>query len=328
MTSTRRSLIAAATLAAFAVHGAAAAQTYPVRPITLIVPFTAGGPSDAIARLIGQSMSTTLGQQVVVENVAGAGGTVGAARTAKADPDGYTLLIAHVALPASASLYKSLPYDTATAFEPLGLVNFGPMALATRKDYPAADVKALLAKLKQDGPKTTMAHAGIGSNSHLCGLLLQQALGTRITDVAYRGTGPAMNDLMGGQVDLLCDQTTNSVPQIDAKTVRGYAVTSAQRLDVLKDLPTLQEAGLPGFEFVIWHALYAPKGTPAPIVAALNKALRIAVSDATIKSRFAAVGTDVYPEAELTPEAHRARFLKEIATWREVVAKSGVAVGN
>lgn len=329
MTSTRRSLIAAAAaLAALAAPHAAAAQGYPARPITLVVPFTAGGPTDTIARLVGQSMSTTLGQPVVIENVAGAGGTVGAARTAKAEPDGHTLLIAHVALPASASLYRTLPYDTATAFEPLGLVNVGPMALAARKDYPAADVTALLAKLQQDGPKTTMAHAGIGSNSHLCGLLLQQALGAKVTEVAYRGTGPAMNDLMGGQVDLLCDQTTNAVPQIDAKTVRGYAVTSARRLDVLGDLPTLQEAGLPGFDFVIWHALYAPKGTPAPIVAALNAALRVAVADATIRSRFAAVGTDVYPEAELTPEAHRARFLREIATWREVVAKSGVAVGN
>ncbi|WP_375459095.1 tripartite tricarboxylate transporter substrate-binding protein [uncultured Enterovirga sp.] len=326
MTQTRRLFMAAAALAAFALP--ASAQTYPVRPITLIVPFAAGGPSDAIARLVGHSMSATLGQQVVIENVTGAGGTVGAARTAKADPDGYTLLIAHVALPASASLYKSLPYDTATAFEPLGLVNFGPMALATRKDYPAADAKALLAKLKEDGPKTTMAHAGIGSNAHLCGLLLQQAVGAKITEVAYRGTGPAMNDLMGGQVDLLCDQSTNAVPQIEARTVKGYAVTSAKRLDVLKGLPTLQEVGLPGFEFVIWHAMYAPKDTPAPVVAALNKALRIALADVTIRSRFAAVGTDVYPEAELTPEAHRARFLKEIATWRDVVAKSGVSVGN
>ena len=326
MTITRRWLSAA--LAACALASPASAQTYPTRPITLVVPFAAGGPSDAIARLVGQSMSGTLGQQVVIENVAGAGGTVGAARTAKADPDGYTLLIAHIALPASASLYRTLPYDTATAFEPLGLVNFGPMTLVTRKGYPADDIKGLFAKLKEDGPKTTYAHAGIGSNAHLCGLLLQQALGTKFTEVAYRGTGPAMNDLVGGQVDFICDQTTNSVPQIDAKTIKGFAVTSANRLDVLKDLPTLQEAGLPGFEFVIWHALYAPKGTPAPIVAALNRALRIAVTDPTIRSRFAAVGTDVYPEAELTPEAHRARFQKEIATWREVVAKSGVSVGN
>lgn len=322
---TRRTL--ATVLVLFAASGAAA-ETYPSRPITIVVPFTAGGPSDAIARLVGQSMTTTLGQQIIIENTAGAGGTVGAARVAKSDPDGYTLLIAHVSLPASASFYKSLPYDTATAFEPLGLINFGPMALATRKDYPAADATALLAKLKADGPKTTFAHAGIGSNSHLCGLLLEQALGTKFTEVAYRGTGPAMNDLVGGQVDAICDQTTNSVPQIDAKTVKGFAVTSAKRLDVLRSLPTLQEAGLKDFEFVIWHGLYAPKGTPAPILAALNRALRVAVADATIRSRFGAVGTETYPEAELTPAAHQARYQKEIATWKDAVARSGVSVGN
>ena len=306
----------------------ASAETYPARPITMVVPFTAGGPSDAIARLIGQSMSSTLGQQILIENTAGAGGTVGAARVAKSDPDGYALLIAHVALPASASLYRNLPYDTATAFEPLGLVNFGPMVLATRKDYPAADVKALLARLKQEGPKTSVANAGIGSNAHLCGLLLQQALGTKFTEVAYRGTGPAMNDLMGGQVDMLCDQSTNAVPQIEGGTVKGFAVTSAKRLGVLKDLPTLQEAGLTGFESVIWHGLYAPKGTPPDTVAALNRALRIALADPNIRSRFAAVGTDIYPEAELTPAAHQARFLAELAKWKDAIARAGISVGN
>jgi tripartite-type tricarboxylate transporter receptor subunit TctC len=268
-------------------------------------------------------MSATLGQQVVVENVAGAGGTVGAGRLAKADPDGYTLLIAHVALPASAWLYKSLPYDTATAFEPVGLVNFGPMALATRKTFPATDARDLLAKLKEGGKGITLAHAGIGSNAFLCALLLEQALGTQFTQVAYRGTGPAMNDLVAGQVDALCDQTTNAVPQIEAGTVKGFAVTSARRLDVVKNLPTLQEAGLEGFEFVIWHGLYTVRGTPADIVTTLNKALRVALADPTIRQRFRAVGTDVYPDAEQTPEAHRTRFTKELDTWRTAIAKSG-----
>ena len=304
--------------------GAASAQSFPTKPITLVVPFAAGGPSDAIARLVGQSMSATLGQQVVVENVAGAGGTVGAARVAKAEPDGHTLLIAHVALPASTWLYRSLPYETGTAFEPVWLVNFGPMALATRKDFPAEDARALLARLKAGGRSITLAHAGIGSNAFLCGLLLEQALGTKLTQVAYRGTGPAMNDLVGGQVDVLCDQSTNAVPQIDAGTVKGFAVTSARRLDVIKNLPTLQEAGLDKFEFVIWHALYAPKGTPTPVVTALNKALRVALADPTIRQRFLAVGTDVFPDAEQTPEAHRTRFTKELETWRDAIAKSGV----
>ncbi len=326
--SRRRVLPLLATAGLVGLAGPAAGQTYPSRPITMVVPFAAGGPSDAIARLIGQSMSATLGQQVVVENVAGAGGTAGAARVAKAAPDGYTLLIHHVALTAGASLYKNLPYDTLTDLVPVGLVNYGPMVLAGRKDFPAADARELFAKLKSDGQKVTLAHAGIGSNAHLCSLLLEQALGIKVTGVAYRGTGPAMNDLMGGQVDLLFDQTTNAVAQIQGKTVKAYAVTSAKRVDVLPDLPTMQEVGLPGYEFVLWHGVYAPRGTPPATIDALNKAIRIALADATVKTRFAEFGTQLFPEAELTPEAHRARFEKEVATWRDVIAKSGVSVGN
>lgn len=315
-------------LALLGLASAAAAQSFPTRPITIIVPFAAGGPSDAIARLIGQSMSATLGQSFVVENVAGAGGTAGAARLAKAEPDGHTLLIHHIALVAGASLYKNLPYDTARDLEPLGLVNFGPMVLAARKDFPAATPAELLARLKTDGGRTTLAHAGIGSNAHLCGLLLQQALGVKLTEVAYRGTGPAMNDLMGGQVDLLFDQSTNAVPQVQGGTVKGFAVTSPGRLDVLPDLPTMKEAGLGDVEFVLWHGLYAPRGTPPATIEALNKALRVALDDPTIRSRFAGFGTQLFPPAELTPAAHRARFDKELATWRDVIAKSGVSVGN
>lgn len=322
-----KGLLAAAGIAV-AMTGFATAQTFPQRPITLVVPFAAGGPSDAIARLVGQSMSATLGQQVVVENVAGAGGTVGAARVAKAEPDGHTLLIAHVSLPASASLYKSLPYDTATAFETVGLVNFGPMALAARKAFPAGNAKEFLAKLKEGGKGITLAHAGIGSNAYLCGLLLEQALDTRFTQVAYRGTGPAMNDLVAGQVDALCDQSTNAVPQIAAGTVKGFAVTSAGRLDAAKELPTLREAGLTGFEFVIWHGLYAPKDTPKATVAALNAALKTALADPTIRQRFAAVGTDIFPQGEQTPDTHRARFMREIATWKDTIAKAGIVPAN
>ncbi len=332
MTSVRRSLMVAAALAAAfagpALAGPAFAQGYPTRPVTMVVPFAAGGPSDAIARLLAQSMSATLGQQVIIENVAGAGGTAGAARVARAEPDGQTLLIHHIALPAAASLYKNLPYDTARDFETLGLVNLGPMVLITRKDYGAGGPAELFARLKADGQKTTMGHAGIGSNAHLCGLLLQQALGVKVTEVAYRGTGPAMTDLMGGQIDMLCDQSTNAVPQVQAGTVKAFAVTSATRLDVLPSVPTMQEAGVKGFEFVIWHGLYAPRGTPAATLAALGRALRIALDDKTIQERFAGFGTQIFPAAELTAAAHRARFEREIATWREVVAKSGVSVGN
>jgi tripartite-type tricarboxylate transporter receptor subunit TctC len=317
------------TLAALAVSAtAAAAQTFPSRPVTLIVPFAAGGPSDAIARLLAQSMSGTLKQQVVVENVAGAGGTTGAARLAKAEADGYTMLIHHVALAAGASLYKSLPYDTLGDIDSIGLVNYGPMVVTTKKDYPANDAKALFAKLKADGSKVTAAHAGVGSNSHLCNLLLQQTLGTKFTEAAYRGTGPAMNDLMAGQVDLLCDQSTTAVPQIQGGTIKAFAVTSKDRLDVIKDVPTMAEAGFPDFEFVIWHGLYAPKGTPKEAIETLNKALQVALDDPNVKARFADVGTKAFPAGERSPQAHRARLEKEVATWKDVVAKAGVSIGN
>jgi tripartite-type tricarboxylate transporter receptor subunit TctC len=314
--------------AAFAWAGAAAAQEFPTRTITLVVPFAAGGPSDAIGRLLGQSMSTTLKQQVVIENVAGAGGTTAAARVAKAEPDGHTILIHHIALAAGASLYRNLTYDTVGDFETLGLVNFGPMVLASKKDYPAKDAKDLLAKLKSDGAKTTLAHAGVASNSHLCGLLMQQALGIKFTEVAYRGTGPAMNDLVSGQVDILCDQSTTAVPQIQGNTIKGFAVTSSSRLDTLPNLPTMKEAGLKDFEFVIWHGLYSPKGTPKRAVDALNKALQTALADPHVKSRFKDVGTQIFPAAELTPQAHRARLEKEVAKWREVIAKAGIGASN
>jgi tripartite-type tricarboxylate transporter receptor subunit TctC len=319
-------LMAAAALAGWL--GGVAAQDFPSRMITLVVPFAAGGPSDAIGRLLAQSMSATLKQQVVIENVAGAGGTTAAARVAKADPDGHTILIHHIALPAGASLYKNLTYDTVGDFETLGLVNYGPMVLASKKDYPAKDAKDLFAKLKADGPKTTLAHAGIASNSHLCGLLMQQAFGAKFTEVAYRGTGPAMNDLMSGQVDILCDQSTTAVPQIQGNTIKGFAVTSSTRLDTLPDLPTMKEAGLSDFEFVIWHGLYAPKGTSKRAVDALNKALQTALADANVKARFADVGTQIFPAADLTPAAHRARLEKEVAKWREVIAKAEINASN
>ncbi|HEV2558248.1 MAG TPA: tripartite tricarboxylate transporter substrate-binding protein [Microvirga sp.] len=322
----RRTLTALAALALSAT--AALAQSFPSRTVTVIVPFAAGGPSDAIARLVAQSMSTTLKQQVVVENVAGAGGTTGAARLAKADKDGHTLLIHHVALAAGASLYKNLSYDTLGDIAAVGLINQGPMVVTTKKDYPAADARALFAKLKADGPKTTAAHAGIGSNSHLCNLLLQQALDVKFTEAAYRGTGPAMNDLMAGQVDLLCDQSTTAVPQIQGGTVKAFAVTSKDRLDVIKDVPTMAEAGFPSFEFVIWHGLYAPAGTPAAAVETLNKALQVALENPTVTARFADVGTKVFGPDERSPQAHRARLEKEVAAWRSVVEKAGVSAGN
>ena len=325
--TTRRALAAGGLGAALLAGTGARAQAYPTRPVTIIVPFAAGGPSDVIARLIGQSMSTTLGQPFIIETAAGAGGTIGAARLAKADPDGQTLLIHHIALLAGAFLYKRLSYD-AQNFETLGLINQGPMILVGKKDLAAADAADLFARLKREPDRLTMAHAGVGSNGHLCMLLLQQALGIKIPDVAYRGTGPAMNDVIGGQVDLLFDQSTTAVPQVQARSVKAYAVTSTARLDVVPDLPTMAEAGQPACQFTVWHGLYAPAGTPAAIVGQLNEALRFALAEPAIQARFAALGTQLYPEAERSAEAHHRQFDRDYATWRDVIAKSGAAASD
>ncbi|WP_439499790.1 tripartite tricarboxylate transporter substrate-binding protein, partial [Bosea sp. (in: a-proteobacteria)] len=248
-TTTRR--LALAGLMALGLAAPASAQGYPTKPITLIVPFAAGGPSDVIARLLGDHMGRTLGQQVLVENVAGAGGTAGAKRLASAEPDGYTMLIHHLALAAAPSLYGNLGYDTQTAFAPIGLVNTGPMVVAGKLALPPVDAKAFFPFAKLQADKLTVAHAGIGSNAHLCAVLLSQALGVKFTQVAYRGTGPAMNDLVSGQVDVLCDQSTTAVPQIQGDKIRAYAVTSTGRLDVLPNTPTAKEAGT-DLEMTIW----------------------------------------------------------------------------
>ena len=313
----RRSVLASLGLSALAATGATA-QGFPSQNIVLMVPFAAGGPSDAIARLIGQSMARTLGQQVLIENVVGAGGTAAATRLSKSQPDGYTMLIHHIALMAGAFLYKNLPYDT-LGFETIGLVNYGPMILATRKDYPAATPAELFARLKADGNKTTLANGGIGSNAHLCGLLLQKALGVKLTEVAYRGTGPAMNDLVSGQIDMLFDQSTNAVPQVEAGTIKAFAVTSSERLEALPNVPTVKEIGLEGVEFTLWHGLYAPKGTPKAIVDQINGALGVALQDSLVRERFAAFGTKLFPQNEWTPAAHRAKLEREFALWRSVL---------
>lgn len=313
----------AALMGSLVLGGAAAAQDYPSRPITLNVPFAAGGPSDAIARLIGQSMSDSLGQQIIVESIGGAGGTLGAARVARSDPDGYTMLIHHVALAASASLYDNLTYDTATAFAPIGLVNRGPMVLLTRKDFDAADPAALLETMRTSGADLSVGHAGVGSNSHLCSLLLETALGTEFTLVPYKGTGPAMTDLMGGQLDILCDQSTTAIPQITGGMAKGYAVSSPERLEALKDLPTLQEAGLADFNFTIWHGLYAPAGTPEAAIETLNAALQVALDDPGVRQRFAEAGTTVFPSDQRTPAALQAQLENEIAIWKDVIGETG-----
>jgi tripartite-type tricarboxylate transporter receptor subunit TctC len=319
--TTRR--IAVAGLIAVGMAGPAMAQAFPTKPVTIIVSFAAGGPSDVIARLLGEQMSKTLGQPVVVENVAGAGGTAGAKRMAAAEPDGHTILIHHLALAAAPALYGNLGYDTKTDFVPVGLVNTGPMVVASKLALPATDAKSFFAYAKANADKLSLAHAGVGSNSHLCGVLMSQLLGVKFAEVAYRGTGPAMNDLVGGQIDFLCDQSTSAIPQILGEKIRAYAVTSSERLDVLPNIPTASETGT-NLDMTIWHGLYAPKGTPAPVLDKLNGALRTALKQPAVLDKFKSFGTTVFPEAEWTREAHAKRFIAEIDKWGASLKAAGV----
>jgi tripartite-type tricarboxylate transporter receptor subunit TctC len=303
--------------------GGAAAQNYPERPITMVVPFAAGGPTDTVTRLVADVMSKDLGQQIVVENVGGAGGTLGAGRVAKADPDGYTLLLHHIGMATSATLYRKLPYDTLNSFEYVGLVTEVPMTIVARKDFEPADLKSLIDYVKANKDKVTYANAGIGAASHLCGMMFMSAIQTQLVTVPYKGTGPAMTDLLGGQVDFMCDQTTNTTKQIKGSTIKGYAVTTAKRIDVLPDLPTAEEAGLPGFQVGVWHGIYAPKGTPPEITDRLSKSLQIALKDPNVVTRFAELGTTPSSEADATPAALKAKLESEIARWKPVIDAAG-----
>jgi tripartite-type tricarboxylate transporter receptor subunit TctC len=301
----------------------AQAQDYPTNPITVIVPFSAGGPTDTVTRLVAESMSKSLGQQMIVENVGGAGGTLGAGRAAKAEPDGYTLLLHHIGMATSATLYRKLPYDPKTAFAPIGLVTEVPMVLVARKDLPPNNLQELITYVKENKDKVTYANAGVGAASHLCGMLFMQAIETPLTTVPYKGTGPAMTDLLGGQVDFMCDQTTNTTGQIKAGAIKAYGVFADQRLGNLPDLPTIKEAGLDGLSFAIWHALYAPAGTPEPIVNKLSEALKAALADPKVVERFAELGTAPVPADQATPAALQEKVTAEIARWKPVIEKAG-----
>jgi tripartite-type tricarboxylate transporter receptor subunit TctC len=300
------------------------AQEYPTKTITMVVPFAAGGPTDTVARLIAQSMSTKLKQQIIVENVGGAGGTIGAARVAKSAPDGYTVLLHHIGHATAPALYRKLTYSPIESFEPIGLVTDVPMTIVARKDFPAKDFKELLTYVKTNKDKVTYANAGIGSASHLCGMLLMTALEADLTTVPYKGTGPAMNDLLGGQVDMMCDQTTNTTSQIKGEKIKAYAVTTKARLASMSNLPTVAEAGLPGFEVGVWHGVYAPKGTPKPIVDSLSSALQFALKDPTVKQRFADLGTEPVAENRVSPDGLRIHLKSEIDKWAPIIKKAGI----
>ncbi|CAN5158540.1 tripartite tricarboxylate transporter substrate-binding protein [soil metagenome] len=315
-------LIAAAAAGILAA-GVAAAEDYPTKSISIVVPFTAGGPTDTVARLVAEAMSRDLGQQVQVENVGGAGGTVGAARVAKAAPDGYTLLLHHIGMATSATLYRKLPYDTLNSFDYIGIVTDVPMTLVAKKDLPPKTYAELVDYVKANKDKITYANAGIGAASHLCGMLFMSAIDTKVTTVPYHGTGPAMTDLLGGQVDFMCDQTTNTTNQIKSGAIKAYVVTSAKRLAPLPDVPTAAEVGLKTFEFGIWHGLYAPKGTPAPVIERLTKSLQVALHDKNVGERFASLGTAPSPDADVTPAALKAKLESEIARWKPLIQAAG-----
>jgi tripartite-type tricarboxylate transporter receptor subunit TctC len=300
------------------------AQQFPTKVITLIVPFTAGGPTDTVGRLVARAMGEALKQQVIVENVGGAGGTIAANKVAKAPPDGYTILIHHIGMSTAPALYRKLPYNPLTDFEHIGLINDTPMTIVARQNFPAKDLKEVIAYVKANKDKVTYANAGLGAASHLCGMLFMSAIQTELTTVPYQGTAPAMNDLLGGQVDFMCDQTTNTTSQIKGGKIKVYAVTTKKRVASLSDVPTAHEAGLPNFEVVVWHGLYAPKGTPKPVVATLAKALQAAIKDPTVKQRFAELGAESVPENRATPEAHRSFLKTEIEKWGPIIKKAGV----
>ena len=287
---------------------AAGAQEYPSKVITMVVPFTAGGPTDTVARLLGAPMTKALKQQVIVENVGGAGGTIAANRVAKATPDGYMILIHHVGMSTAPALYRKLLYNPMTDFEPIGLINEVPMTIVSRRDFPPKDLKELIAYVKANKDKVTYANAGIGAASHLCGMLFMTAIQTDLTTVPYKGTADVIKDLLGGQVDFSCDQTTNTTSQIKADKIKVYGVTTKTRLASLPNIPTVDEAGIKGFEVAVWHGLYAPKGTPKPVIDTLVKALQVALKDATVKQRFADLGTEPVAESRATPEALRAQL--------------------
>ena len=297
---------------------------FPDRPIALVVPFAAGGPTDAVARMIAIPMGKALGQTVLVENAVGAGGTIAATKVARAAPNGYTLFIHHMGMSTAPALYKKLSFDPLKDFEYIGQVVDVPMTLLARKDFPPTNFAELQAYIKAQGNKVSLANAGLGAVSHLCGLLFMSQVGVELNTIPFSGTGPAMNALLGGQVDLLCDQTTQTVPLIKDGRVKVYGVTSLNRLSALPNVPTLNEQGLKGFEVKVWHGMYAPKGTPAPVLEKINAALRTAMQDPMVKQRLADLSSDIPPMDKISPAGLKTHLEAEINKWGPVIKKAGI----
>lgn len=313
-----------ATLLAVGLTGTAAAQAFPDKPVTLVIPFAAGGPTDVVARMVAIPMGKSLGQTVIVENTLGAGGTIASNRVAKAQPNGYTVLLHHMGMSTAPALYRKLPFDPLNDFEYIGQVLDVPMTLLARKDFPASNLNELLAYVRANKDKVSLANAGLGAVSHLCGMLFQSYVGVDLTTVPYKGTGPAMNDLMGGQVDLLCDQTTQTVPIIKDGRVKVYGVTTLQRLSALPTIPTLDEQGMKGFEVKVWHGMYAPKGTPKAVLDKLNAALRFAMEDPAVKQRMQDLSADIPSADKISPNGLKTLLESEIGKWGPVIRKAGI----
>jgi tripartite-type tricarboxylate transporter receptor subunit TctC len=313
-------------LAAFAaaVCSAALAQSYPMHAITIVVPFAAGGPTDTIARLLAEPMRAALGQPVVVENVPGANGNIGVGRVARAAPDGYTLIIGHWSTHVvNAAVYK-LPYDVLADFEPISLISTNDYVIVARQAVPASDLKGFIAWLRENPDKASEGTAGPGSPQHVSGVFFQNATGTRFQFIPYRGAAPAMQDLLAGHIDMIIDDPTNSLPHVRSGRIKAFAVTAPKRLAAAPDIPTVDEAGLPGFYFSRWHALWAPKGTPKDVVAKLDAAVQSALDDAKVRARLADLGQDVFPRERQTPAGLAAYHRAETEKWWPIIKAAGI----
>ena len=322
----KRILLATVAVAAASAAATASAQDYPTKPISMVVPFAAGGPTDKVARDLAEAMRKHLNNAtIVVDNVGGAGGTLGATKVARATPDGYTVLVHHIGMSTSPALYRNMAYKTLDDFEYLGMINEVPMTLIGKPQLPANTYPELMKWLEANKGKVNLANAGLGAASHLCGLLLQSTWKLDMQTVPYKGTGPAMTDILGGQVDIMCDQTTNTSGQIESGKVKAYAVTSSKRLTTpaLAKLPTLDESGLKGFNVAIWHGLYAPKGTPKPVLDKLNAALKAALKDAEFIKKEEGLGAVVVTDARVNPAEHKKYVEAEINKWGPIIKAAG-----
>ena len=319
-----RKLLLAVAFAALTGIAGADAQTYPSRPITMVVPYSAGGPTDTIARLMAERMRGPLGQMVIVENVTGAAGTIGVGRVARAAPDGYTISIGHWGTHVVNGAIYALQYDVLNDFEPVSLIATNPQIIVARKAMPAKDLQELVAWLKANSAKATQGTAGHGSGSHVSGVYLQSITGARFQFVPYRGAGPAMQDLVAGQIDIMIDQAANSLPQVRAGTIKAYAVTDRSRLAAAPDIPTVDEAGVPGLHISIWHALWMPKGTPKDVIARINAAVVEALADANTRRRLADLGQEIPPPEQQNPQALAAFHKAEIEKWWPIIKAANI----